>query len=129
MFITDQIEQLVVSNNTKSKNFYTKLYKLLFKSKILQETNYRCIYCSKLATTLDHIIPRSRGGQHLQSNLVGCCVKCNKDKGSNKWNIWYKQQTFYNQISYNYICNKVNCNTINPLYNQQPLNPYNEDNQ
>ena len=107
MFITDQIEQFVTTNNPESKNFYTKLCKLLFKSRILQETNYRCIYCSKLATTLDHIIPKSSGGQHLQSNLVGCCESCNRSKATAYWKVWYKQQEFYNEQSEQYICSKL----------------------
>ena len=107
MFITDQIEQFVTTNNPESKNFYTKLCKLIFKSKILQETNYRCIYCSNLATTLDHIIPKCNGGQNLQSNLVGACERCNRAKGTIYWKIWYKQQDFYNEQSEQYICNKI----------------------
>ena len=110
MFITDQIEQFVTTNNPESKSFYTKLCKLIFKSKVLQETNYRCIYCSKLATTLDHIIPKCSGGQHLQSNLVGACSECNKAKGTNYWKIWYKQQEFYNEVNEKYICSKLNTN-------------------
>jgi 5-methylcytosine-specific restriction endonuclease McrA len=110
MFITDQIEQFVTNNSPESKNFYTKLYKLLFKSKILQETNYRCIYCSKLATTLDHIIPKNKCGQSLQSNLVGACQTCNTSKGTNYWRLWYKQQEFYNEASEKYICTKLKTN-------------------
>jgi 5-methylcytosine-specific restriction endonuclease McrA len=110
MFITNQIEQFVTNNNPESKNFYTKLYKLLFKSKILQETHYRCIYCSKLATTLDHIIPKNKCGQSLQSNLVAACQSCNISKGTNYWKDWYKEKSFYNEQSANYICNKLKTN-------------------
>ncbi len=91
MFITDEIEHFVSTTDPESKNFYIKLCKLLFKSRVLQETHYRCIYCSKLATTLDHIIPKSNGGQSLQSNLVGACKNCNTNKGTNYWKSWYKK--------------------------------------
>jgi hypothetical protein len=107
MFITDQIEQFVTTNKPESKNFYTKLCKLLFKNRILQETNYRCIYCSNLATTLDHIISKCRGGNSLQSNLVGACQTCNTSKGTNYWRVWYKQQEFYSEQSEIYICKKI----------------------
>ncbi|MCB1299613.1 MAG: HNH endonuclease, partial [Microthrixaceae bacterium] len=32
-------------------------------------------------TTIDHIIPRSRGGADSWENLVACCLKCNNIKG------------------------------------------------
>jgi len=45
----------------------------------------RCQYCGrKYATselTLDHVVPRSRGGGTDWTNIVCCCVKCNVHKG------------------------------------------------
>jgi 5-methylcytosine-specific restriction endonuclease McrA len=45
-----------------------------------------CPYCHKRLdatnTSLDHYIPRARGGQDLYSNLEWCCVQCNRSKGS-----------------------------------------------
>jgi len=45
----------------------------------------RCQYCGKKFPTaelsLDHVIPRSRGGQAAWENIVCCCVKCNVRKG------------------------------------------------
>ncbi len=45
----------------------------------------RCQYCGrKFPTTelsLDHIVPRSRGGEANWTNIVCCCVKCNVRKG------------------------------------------------
>jgi len=82
----------------------------LFKNKILQETNYRCIYCNGLATTLDHIIAKNNGGNTLQSNLVGACETCNKSKGTTYWKTWYREKSFYNETSEKYICTKLNTN-------------------
>lgn len=108
MFITDEIQHFVSTNDPNTcKSFYTKLCKLLFKNKILQETNYRCIYCNGLATTLDHIIA---GGQTLQSNLVGACETCNKSKGTTYWKTWYREKSFYNEASEKYICTKLKTN-------------------
>jgi methionyl-tRNA synthetase len=111
MYITDeiksQIEHFVTSNNPESKGFYNKLCKLLFKNSVLQETNYKCVYCSNFATTLDHIIPKKCGGQSLQSNLVGACNTCNTSKGTIYWKTWYKQQSFYNKEIELYICNRL----------------------
>jgi 5-methylcytosine-specific restriction endonuclease McrA len=41
----------------------------------------RCVYCSAPATSLDHVIPRSRGGRHTWDNVVSCCRRCNHAKG------------------------------------------------
>jgi 5-methylcytosine-specific restriction endonuclease McrA len=40
----------------------------------------RCVYCNAPATSLDHVIPRSRGGQHAWDNVVSCCRRCNHTK-------------------------------------------------
>jgi 5-methylcytosine-specific restriction endonuclease McrA len=40
----------------------------------------RCVYCSSPATSIDHVIPRSRGGEHIWENVVSCCRRCNHAK-------------------------------------------------
>jgi len=44
----------------------------------------QCQYCGIIETpkelTLDHIIPKSRGGKNTWKNLVTCCKKCNQEK-------------------------------------------------
>jgi 5-methylcytosine-specific restriction endonuclease McrA len=40
----------------------------------------RCVYCAAPATSLDHVIPRSRGGEHIWENVVSCCRRCNHAK-------------------------------------------------
>nr|WP_246361159.1 HNH endonuclease [Haloechinothrix aidingensis] len=40
----------------------------------------RCAYCGSKATTVDHVVPRSRGGAHTWQNCVACCSKCNHRK-------------------------------------------------
>ncbi len=40
----------------------------------------KCAYCSAPATSLDHVIPRSRGGTHAWENIVSACHKCNFQK-------------------------------------------------
>ena len=37
----------------------------------------RCVYCDAPATSLDHVVPRSRGGQHTWENVVSACRRCN----------------------------------------------------
>ncbi|MEZ2372326.1 HNH endonuclease [Arthrobacter sp. RCC_34] len=48
---------------------------------VLRRDGHRCGYCGKAAHTIDHILPRSRGGRDSWENLVACCLKCNNTKG------------------------------------------------
>jgi len=40
----------------------------------------RCVYCGTTATSIDHVVPRSRGGLHEWSNVVSACRRCNHVK-------------------------------------------------
>jgi 5-methylcytosine-specific restriction endonuclease McrA len=40
----------------------------------------RCVYCGNAATTIDHVLPRSRGGRHVWDNVVAACGRCNHVK-------------------------------------------------
>ena len=55
----------------------------LTKREIFRRDNYTCQYCGHRASplTIDHIMPRYRGGQHSWSNLVTACPACNRRKG------------------------------------------------
>lgn len=50
---------------------------------ILKRDLYKCAYCgrSDLPLTIDHVIPRARGGEETWENLVTACVSCNNKKG------------------------------------------------
>lgn len=48
---------------------------------VLRRDNHRCAYCGKTGTTIDHVLPRSKGGQDSWENLVACCLRCNNIKG------------------------------------------------
>lgn len=55
------------------------------RSNILWRDDNRCQYCANQFAidklTLDHILPKSRGGQNTWINLVTACKKCNQRKG------------------------------------------------
>jgi 5-methylcytosine-specific restriction endonuclease McrA len=40
----------------------------------------RCAYCGGTATSVDHVVPRSRGGRHVWDNVVAACARCNRVK-------------------------------------------------
>jgi 5-methylcytosine-specific restriction endonuclease McrA len=44
---------------------------------ILERDGYRCMLCGKPATTVDHILPRSKGGGDEPENLRAACGRCN----------------------------------------------------
>lgn len=48
---------------------------------VLRRDRHRCGYCLRPATTVDHVVPRSRGGADAWENLVACCQRCNNRKG------------------------------------------------
>jgi len=60
-----------------------KFFKVvLTKKNILIRDNFKCVYCdSNKNLTLDHLIPKSKGGKNDWLNLVTCCDSCNKKKG------------------------------------------------
>jgi 5-methylcytosine-specific restriction endonuclease McrA len=45
---------------------------------------WRCVYCGTAAgrLTLDHVVPRSRGGDSVWENVVTSCAPCNHRKGN-----------------------------------------------
>jgi 5-methylcytosine-specific restriction endonuclease McrA len=53
---------------------------------VLWRDENRCQYCAKTflesELTLDHIIPKSRGGNNSWKNLVAACKRCNQKKGA-----------------------------------------------
>lgn len=49
---------------------------------VLQRDKYRCAYCGAHATTVDHIVPKSAGGESSFQNCVACCERCNSKKAS-----------------------------------------------
>lgn len=48
---------------------------------VLRRDRHLCAYCARPATTIDHVLPRSRGGADSWENLVACCGPCNNTKG------------------------------------------------
>lgn len=41
----------------------------------------RCQYCGAAAESIDHVLPRAKGGQHVWENVVAACRRCNTAKG------------------------------------------------
>ena len=54
----------------------------LTRLEVLNRDQYTCQYCGKESRqlTLDHVIPRHRGGEHTWENVVSACIPCNHRK-------------------------------------------------
>ena len=54
----------------------------LTRAEVFSRDHYTCQYCGKESRqlTLDHVIPRYRGGQHTWENVVSACGNCNRRK-------------------------------------------------
>ena len=83
-----------------SKSYSVPLHRRI---KVFERDGWKCAYCDCALTldliavedregicttpagfrraTVDHIIPRSQGGNHKEGNLTACCGSCNSRKG------------------------------------------------
>lgn len=54
----------------------------LTRKEIFARDNWQCVYCGRHTRdlTLDHVVPRHRGGPHTWENLVAACKSCNHRK-------------------------------------------------
>tara|TARA_Y100001956_G_C4069783_1_gene163361 strand:+ start:151 stop:522 length:372 start_codon:yes stop_codon:yes gene_type:complete len=76
----------------------------LWRRKIKQRWDYECAYCgSDKDLTIDHIVPRSKGGNDFTKNVVCCCNDCNQSKSHTPWEDWYFSQEFFSMKRYDKI--------------------------
>lgn len=55
-----------------------------------------CAYCGRSnPDTLDHVVPKARGGTTARSNLIASCACCNLAKSDLPWFSWYRAQEFW----------------------------------
>ena len=47
---------------------------------VFARDSHRCQYCGLAAESIDHVLPRSRGGMHAWDNVVAACRRCNTRK-------------------------------------------------
>ncbi len=54
---------------------------ILSKDNVFKRDGYKCAYCSSEKNlTIDHILPKSKGGKNTWENLITACGKCNLKK-------------------------------------------------
>lgn len=54
----------------------------LTRNAVFARDGHRCQYCEGPAESIDHVVPKSRGGQHIWENVVAACRRCNLRKGA-----------------------------------------------
>ena len=70
--------------------------KRLWRRDIKEKWHYECAYCgNKNNLTIDHVVPRCKGGTDFTKNVVCCCNSCNQRKGHEPWQDWYFNQDFF----------------------------------
>jgi 5-methylcytosine-specific restriction endonuclease McrA len=47
---------------------------------VFARDHWTCQYCGRAAENVDHVIPRSAGGEHVWENVVAACRRCNQRK-------------------------------------------------
>ena len=72
-----------------------KLRNRRWRQSLHEFTGNRCIYCGKTSESIDHVLPRSRGGLSITENCVPACLSCNGSKTDNDAFEWYRKQRFY----------------------------------
>jgi 5-methylcytosine-specific restriction endonuclease McrA len=92
-----------MKNKQGKKQNKFALAKRLEKQRMLQnnrlmltiEQDGKCHYCHKPMDkiTVDHKKPKSKGGHSSMNNLVACCVKCNKRKGSKPYEQFIREMS------------------------------------
>lgn len=71
------------NNGRKKKNKGAKVSPQK-RAKIYARDGHRCLYCGTTEDlTLDHIIPRSKGGSNRYQNLRTLCRPCNMERSDN----------------------------------------------
>jgi len=52
---------------------------------------WRCVYCGRVATAVDHFWPTNRGGEDIVQNLMPACLSCNASKRASEPVEWMRR--------------------------------------
>ena len=97
------LQNLIVMTSSDAKRLWRKSIK--------EANNYECIYCGEKHyehdLTIDHVHPRTMGGNDITSNCVPACRTCNQSKGSTNWLTWFRDNFPPNHIRESLILNWI----------------------
>ena len=99
-FIRSPSTHLPWPSIVRLRGYVTVPYKriMISRKNILRRDRFKCQYCSsREQLTIDHVLPKSRGGRDTWENLVAACTPCNNKKGNRtpeEANMTLKRQPF-----------------------------------
>ena len=83
-----------------------------YRKAALKRDQYTCLWCGRPATTVDHIVPSSKGGSDLPQNLLASCMECNTKRGNRSTFSYFLEKLLsvpnFIKISYRIIKAKHN---------------------
>ena len=78
--------------------------KRLWRKDVKEKWHYKCAYCGDGNNlTIDHVVPRCKGGTDFTKNVVCCCNSCNQRKGHEPWDQWFLDQDYFTLDRYEKI--------------------------
>lgn len=63
-----------------------------YRKAALKRDHHTCLWCGRPATTVDHIIPSSKGGSDTPQNLLASCSECNTKRGNRSALFYLKER-------------------------------------
>lgn len=70
-----------------------------------------CVYCGEIADSIDHVVPKSKGGLDIPDNMVPCCSKCNNSKTNSTLVDFLNRKIFFNEhLDFDSIANNPKLN-------------------
>ena len=67
-----------------------------FRDHIFEAWEWKCAYCDEQldnsTATIDHIVPKFKGGHNVRTNMCCCCSQCNREKASTLLEEWYTEK-------------------------------------
>lgn len=73
-----------------------KIHSLFDDEKLKLQNGTRCVYCgADTEISIDHMIPRIKGGTDISDNLVCVCKSCNSSKGKKDLMDWYNEKNSF----------------------------------
>lgn len=72
---------------------YNPLKFPIYRKAALKRDRYTCLWCGAEASTVDHIVPSSKGGSDSPRNLLASCSECNVKRGNQSAFSYLKQRS------------------------------------
>lgn len=81
---------VVVNRHTIRRIYSNKEFRKL----ILERDRYTCYFCKEYGDTIDHLLPRAKGGHTTPDNCVCACNLCNQSKADKDLEVFMNDRDF-----------------------------------